>query len=105
MKKEVIFVPEDKSPLDVLAELGERSRNSWIFIHKTTYGKLILTCNTAEPFPNSDWYTLCWNHLKTKIRGNTTVLGDWVPILYISASDIAFEKPSDNPEELFFLQM
>ena len=30
MKKEVIIVPEDKCPLDVLAEMGERTANAWI---------------------------------------------------------------------------
>ena len=33
MKKEEIIVPKDKCPLDVLSEMGERTKNAWIFLH------------------------------------------------------------------------
>ena len=41
MKKEVILVPKDKCPLDVLAEMGEITEKAWIFLDASAYNKLL----------------------------------------------------------------
>ena len=48
MKKEVILVPKDKCPLDVLAEMGERTKNSWIFLHQNAVDKLTITADESR---------------------------------------------------------
>lgn len=40
MKKKVTLVPKDKCPLDVLAEMKERTANAWIFLHHNAVEKL-----------------------------------------------------------------
>ena len=40
MKREVIEVPQDKSVLNVLAKLGEQTKNSRIFFHLNLYRKI-----------------------------------------------------------------
>jgi len=41
MKKEVILVPQGKCPMDVLAEMGEKTKNAWIFLHENAYQHLM----------------------------------------------------------------
>ena len=53
MKKEVILVPKDKCPLDVIAEMGERIRNSWIFLHENAYYNLLTSKGASSSTGNS----------------------------------------------------
>ena len=34
MLKEITYVPQDKCPLDVLAEMGAETSDAWIYLHK-----------------------------------------------------------------------
>lgn len=103
MKKEVIFVSKDKSAFDVLAEMGERTKNSWIFLHTNVINKL---AETAD-------YNYTWNKFEWKATKNypaTTLIIDsceeeWKRVQQIIAEDIAFEKSCKDPEEIFFLKM
>lgn len=60
MKKEVILVPKDKCPLDVLAEMGERTKNAWIFLHQNATEKLKKTADECK-YSSNTVYTLLWN--------------------------------------------
>jgi len=40
MKKEVIYVPKDKCPLDTIKELGDEAISAWVFLHKNVIEKL-----------------------------------------------------------------
>jgi len=108
MKKEVILVPKDKCPLDVLAEMGERTRNAWIFLHLNAFKKLKDDCDTCKS-NYFDKNLLTWwateEYPATEVVINDKAHTDWVEIFRISASDIAFVVRSANPEEIYFLKM
>lgn len=107
MKKEVIIVPKDKCPLDVLAEMGKQTKNSWIYLHKTAIDKLMNKEHSATP--NFIFYELTLketeNHPKTTIRIDGFNVGVWFRIIGISANDITFKEQSIDPEDIFFLKM
>ena len=111
MKKEVILVPMDKCPLDVLAEMGERTKESWIFLHLNTVEKLQhsdgVSCKEGRKQGTLD---LTWE--ATEAYPETRIVVDicglnteWKPITFISASDIAFDLMPVDPEDIFFLKM
>lgn len=107
MKKEVIPVPKDKCPLDVLAEMGERTKNAWIFLHQNATEKLKKTADECK-YSSSPVYTLLWNATdefpETRVRIDI-MYGEWSSVDRISANDIAFKQKSANPEDIFFLKM
>jgi len=111
MKKEVILVPKDKCPLDVLAEMGNRIRESWIFLNTNAVeklqhsdgvsceegrkqGTLVLTWKATESYP------------ETRIVVDICALDtEWKPIILISAYDIAYDLIPVDPEDILFLKM
>lgn len=107
MKKEVIIVPKDKCPLDVLAEMGNRTENAWIFLHSNAVEKLKNTSDECK-YSSSTTYTLLWNATdefpETKVRIDI-MRGEWASVARIAADDIAFKQISTNPEDIFFLKM
>ena len=109
MKKEIIKVPKDKCPLDVLAELGERTRNSWIFLDHSSLRKLKDTADWIQPHLHTRSNGLHWNATKdypsTTIEVENRVDRIWLFVRYIKAEDIAFQTPPQDPDELFFLKM
>ena len=111
MKKEVILVPKDKCPLDVLAEMEERTKDAWIFLHANAVeklkqsdgvsceegrkqGTLVLTWEATEEYPET--------RVVIDICG---LNAEWKPIISISASDIAFNLMPVDFEDIYFLQM
>ena len=111
MKKEVIIVPKDKCPLDVLAEMGERIRNSWIFLHENAYEKLCKTSNihtTTNQMNDAESAYMKWNATKDY---PATVLFCGVPkvtwgrIQSLTAPDIAYDICPSDPEDIYFLKM
>ena len=104
MLTDVIIVPKDKCPLDVLAELGSKTGNAWIFLHTTAIQKLLKTADTVESFP----FLIEWK--ETEKYPATTILvevtkKDWSRVCRINASDIAFKDEPNDPEYIFFLKM
>lgn len=97
MKKEVILVPKEKCPLDVLAEMGERAKNPWIFFHYNVAESL---CRTAEVDSDNTSYIMCeWKATKDfpktllyieEFLGTAKV---WIKVLRIDAVDIACFSP------------
>lgn len=111
MKKEVILVPKDKCPLDVLAEMGERTKESWIFLHLNAVEKLLhidgVSCKEGR-----EQGTLDLTREATEAYPETRIVVDisalwtkWKHITFISASDIAFDRMPVDPEDIFFLKM
>lgn len=105
MKKEVILVPKDKCPLDVLAEMEERTENSWIFIHDNVVSKLEKTANCIieeKEYQELKWYTAgkC-----PAVILDIEIGGTWRKIYRIMADDIAFEDEPQDPEDVFFFKM
>lgn len=107
MKKEVILVPREKCPLDVLAEMGEQTKNAWIFLHENAIGKLMQTAN----FDSYKYgcQKLTWRktskYPKTVIWIEAGSHSDWAKVAAINADDISFKKAANDPENLFFLKM
>ena len=106
MKKEVILIPKDKCPLDYIAEMGERTKNAWIYIHENIYDKLIKSDGVSAEYEKT-YFELTWEETeeypKTEILVNYGV--EWYSVCNISAEDIAFKDKVDDPEEIFFLKM
>lgn len=111
MKKEVIIVPKDKCPLDVLAEMGNRTENAWIFFHLNAIeelqqsegfsyeegrkvGTLVFTREATEDHPKA--------RIVIDVCGTQT---EWKSVILISASDISFDLMPIDPEDLYFLKM
>ena len=110
MKKEVIIVPRDKCPLDMLAEMGELVRKSWIFLNFNAVDKLRETSDEQEDQNRGRDLKLVWN--ATEEFPQTEVVIDvsgfpaeWKPITLISASDISYDFMPTDPEDIFFLKM
>lgn len=108
-----VSVPKDKCPLDVLAQMGERIRNSWIYLHENAYLHL-LNSEGAKIHPPS--YT--GNHLETLIEFEATqdypetAIVCIVPsssgfgkVTEIFSEDIAYRFPPTVPEKYYYLKM
>ena len=107
MKKEVILIPKDKCPLDVIAELGSQARNAWIFLHDNAVTHLEETASYVSV--NDECQKMTWCATKsypaTVLRIEKNALSIWAKVYEIDASDIAFEKAPMDPENIFFLKM
>ena len=104
MKK--ISVPKDKCPLDVLAEMGEQTKNAWIFLHQNAINKLRRTVNKVTKL--RDLCEFAWDATE---KYTSTILtfkketGCWYKVCRIYASDIAFRLQVKDPENVIFLKM
>lgn len=111
MKKEVIIVPMDKCPLDVLAEMKERTRDAWIFLHSNAVEKLQHSDGvSSEEGRKQETLVLTWEateeYPETRVVVDVCGLNaEWKPIIAISASDIAFNLMPIDPEDIYFLKM
>lgn len=106
MKKEVILVPKDKCTLDVLVDMGERTRNAWIFLHKNA---IELLCDTADDvlLKEEGVLDVFWNKTDTYPETNIIIQAYkpfWSKVYEIKANDIAFTISPDDPEDIFFLK-
>lgn len=104
MKKEVILVPKDKCPLDVLAEMGERTKNLWIFIHDDAISKLKETADYVE---EGEYQEFVWTETEECLATflDIEIQGTWHRVYRIIVDDIAFEHEPQDPEDIFFLKM
>ena len=111
MKKDVILVPRDTCPLDMLAEMGDQIKYAWIYLHSNAVDKLIHSDGvSSEEGEEEGTLVLRWEATEdfpeTKILidicGTHT---DWKPIIGISASDISFTLIPTDPEDIFFFKM
>lgn len=62
MKKDVILVPRDTCPLDMLAQMGDQIKYAFIFLHSNAVDKLIhsdgVSCEEGE---KEETLVLRWN--------------------------------------------
>ena len=111
MKKEVILVPKDKCPLDVLAEMGEITEKAWIFLDASAYNKLLESdgCKVYGSEKDDGKIMLKWEatdeYPKTEVLMQIPTTYGWGKIVSIEAEDIAFGVSMADPEDLFFLKM
>lgn len=108
MEKEVTKVPKGKFPLDVLAELGIRTRNAWIYLHENVVGELDKSFHHQKLLPNGQ-IQLTWNETNERpfitIKIKFGESGPWKPVIFIGSEVIAFTERSLDPYEIFFLKM
>lgn len=107
MKKEITKVAKDECPLNIIAELGNRTEKSWIFLHENAVHKLQDGLDSYEQLAHC--IRLTWNatddYPATSITIGNEVTGCWKPVYWIEAEDIAFKSQVSDPDEIFFLKM
>ena len=84
--------------------MGERTKNSWIFIHDDAVKKLE---KTTTYITEADYQELIWDATE-KYPATTLdieIAGTWHKVYRILAEDIAFEYEPQDPEDIFFLKM
>lgn len=106
--KNVIIVPKDKCPLEVLAEMGNRTRYAWIFLHKNVLTKLSETCDDKRPTSRMISTIFSWN--KTQNFPDTFLSVEyfsdsWSSLICIRSTAIAFCSRCDEPTEILFFKM
>lgn len=106
MKKEVILVPKDKFPIDVIAEIGERTKNCWIFLHDNAYLRLKNACDKdlSTSYYKEFFFESSNDSPETHITFHNCRNGDWFKVISISAYDLDV-KCSEDPEDIFFIRM
>lgn len=112
MKTEVIIVPKDKCPLDVLAEMGEKTYGVGILFSVMALNKLMKTANRYEEL-DSTAYLLSWNATDEFPQTTIIVVSEPSDIpnvtqyraIYIHADDICFRRQWDDRTVDYFLTM
>ncbi|MBR6504601.1 MAG: hypothetical protein IKT41_02630 [Clostridia bacterium] len=107
MNFEVVTVPKDECPINKLAEMGCRIKNSWIFFDDNCFKKLKNSKGVVFEHA-SDIYTFTWqatkDYPKTMIILKPFECG-WLSTLAITADDIAFKIICEEPLNIFLLKM
>lgn len=106
MLKKVTPVPKDKCPLDVLAEMGEKTANSWILLHKNAVEKLRSTADSIDG--HGCFILITWKETAEYPSTRIWVPNsneEWIKVIRIEADDIAFKSEASDPKHLYFLKM
>lgn len=96
-----IFVPKDKCPLEVLAEIGEQTRDAWIFLHNDVVDHLKETAICVTEY---NGYTF-------NIGGRIIRVKDFSPAakvieeVTIGEGIYEFKEISENPKRAFLVKM
>ena len=100
MENKTIIVPSGKCPLDVLADMGEQTRNCRIAFSDNVMMELYDTADIISK-TKDDLTELEWK--ATKDYPSTVLLikeeiGDWSIVKKIKADDIAFTSIPEHPD-------
>lgn len=111
MSQKIISVPREKCPLDVLADMKERTNLADIFFSPAAADNLIETADIVLSNSDTSLISLLWN--ETEEYSMTSVFlerkhfeeptGVQYQVLIISADDIAFRHKVDKPTVNYFL--
>lgn len=99
-------IPEDKCPLDVIAEMGEEVKNARIYLGKNAVKKLRSTADLQHsdgPFERLVWDAT--DAYPASLIRIIPVCEDFFLVKKIIADDIAFKENPENPERIIFLEM
>ena len=102
----VKIVPSDKCPLDVIAEMGDVTKNARIYLEKSAIEKLRSTAD-SKIFVNH-MERLSWNptdDFPETVIEFYPILENWFRVYRISASDIAFKRELSDPTIIIHLIM
>ena len=100
----LLSVPDDKCCLDVLAGLGERTKNAWIFLERSFLQKLKSTASEESCVDNL--FNLKFDATDDYPETLITLkhfTDDWLLFDTISADDIAFTTMPSRPDLLILL--
>ena len=107
MKTEVISIPKGKSPLNILKELEEETKNAWIFFHNNLF--LELSSSVDDIRGKDGVLTFYWKATEevSSIELSILIKGEqvWTRVIKIEADNIAFSVEPDDPEAIFFLKL
>ena len=106
MLKDVILVPSDTCPLNVLSEMGDKTANSWVFLHRNAIEKLQSTASSIDGF--GCFITMTWKETAEYPKTLIWVPNsneEWIKVIRIKAEDIAFEYEPSDPKHIYFLKM
>lgn len=110
MRRDLI-VPKGKCPLDVLAEQGEKIRNTWIFLHESVVSNLESSDGVARSCIFRDSICLTWTatekHSAHIIAYHNFETTDWFILENVWAENIAYDvvRSVDEPKEVIFVKM
>lgn len=112
MKKEVIIVPKDKCPLDVLTEMDVKLYDAGVLFSISALNKLKETADRYEKLDPTAYF-LSWNATKDFLKTTLIVAGEYscdssgyeYRAIYINADDICFRHQRDNRSVDYFLKM
>jgi hypothetical protein len=106
-----LFVPENKCPLDFLADQGDRISNTWILANDEVIEKLKETDGVSKRSEGFCAYVLTWEATEgtpyTRLKYEDFHSTGWNTIVSIEASDIAYTTVDSvkKPNEIIFLQL
>lgn len=107
MVKEVILIPKGKCPLVFIRELGEKLKNSWVFLHENVVSNLENTANnyilTGNPLVLGWKATNKLSEISIAISFSGKSL--WNEILGVETNKIDFGTPCTDPEYIYFIKM
>ena len=105
--KIVILIPNGKSPLNILKELEEETKNAWIFLHNNLF--LELSSSVDDIRGKNGVLTFYWKATEevSSIELSILIKGEqvWTRVIKIEADNIAFSVEPDDPEAIFFLKL
>ena len=107
MNGQVINIPSDKEPLDVLKIVGERVKNSWLFLNKEFYVRLAISSNHYFIGKNG---VACMKWNAKEDQPEVTLFCDlpgvtWGKIRSMQIGSVAYMRTPDDPINIYFLKM
>lgn len=106
MKKEVINVPRNINPLELLEQMGEKVENSWIFLRNNVTVQLAEYADVVEIHDDLQKFT--WK--KTRYSDEVVIIlqtnpSVWARVTFISANNVLFTKEPEDPESIYFFKI
>ena len=107
MVKEVVLLPKGKCPLAFIRELGEKVKDSWIFLHENVVSNLENTAD--ECILRGNPLVLSWNPTnelsKITIAIQYSEKNVWNKMISVETDKNDFIPASEDPEYIYFIKM
>lgn len=88
-------VPNNMCVLDFLAQLKEKTKNAWIFLHKECIEQLENSEGADVVNGSNNSLIITWEGSADMIEYSQFAANGWYTIISINAEDIEFEKIDD----------
>lgn len=106
-----LTVPQDMCALDFLAEMKERTKNAWIFLHDSIISKFLKSDGVKCKEGINNCRILSWaatdEYPTTQVVISSFEAKGWYTVIAIEAEDIAFKEIDniEDPERIIRLKM